>query len=429
MVKEPGQDSAGKALSADAQKDAKQKRPEDSRQKRPERRLTLDFTDSLEKEFGAAAVYGDGSLDFSVFQKLYENYPEKLFDYVCKRIKDLEQTVIKARGRDAAEDSEYDEEVSSWQEQNAKLQKQVKDQRDAMVELIAEHDDALARMRELAREGTTSTTSISQKKSTKLPNRKRFSGGDDPKFASWLIDVENKLETNADHYPTALARMQYVKSMCEGAAAEHLVPRLQKDSLERYRDADDMIEHLKTIYHNANSVTKAKRELRRLYMNDTKFQDFLSKFVLKAQESELPSSQWKDELYELQASYNENMSYRDFVKEYHQTANQLEIIVENERRAPKNRENKGGNGSGASKDDKKNKSGSDKLKDDKSAAKISWAEKKQLIAKGKCFNYKMKGHMANECELNKKDTPDLKALEAAKKADVEESSESENDDA
>jgi hypothetical protein len=174
-------------------------------------------------------------------------------------------------------------------------------------------------------------------------------------------------------------------------------------------------------------------------MNDTKFQDFLSKFVLKAQESELPSSQWKDELYErlspdmqrqlVQASYNDDLSYRDFVKECHQTANRLEIIVENEKRAPKNRGNKGSNGNGAGKDDKKNKSGSDKPKNDKGVAKIPWAEKKQLIAEGKCFNCKMTGHMANECELNKKDTPDLKALEAAKETDAEESSESENDDA
>ncbi|KAI7969144.1 hypothetical protein EIK77_006049 [Talaromyces pinophilus] len=256
-----------------------------------------------------------------------------------------------------------------------------------MVELIAEHDDAiaehndmLARMRKLAHEGTTSTTSISQKKSTKLPNGKRFSGGDDPKFASWLINVENKLETNTDHYPTALSHMQYIKSICKGAAADHLIPRLQKDSPERYHDTNNMIEHLKTIYHNANSVTKAKRKLRRLYMNDTKFQDFLSKFVLKAQESELPSSQWKDELYErlspniqrqlVQASYNNDMSYRDFVKEYHQTANRLEIIIENKKHAPKNRGNKGSNSNGAGKDNRKNKSGSDKPKDDKSKAKI-----------------------------------------------------------
>ncbi|PCG88452.1 Hypothetical protein PENO1_110180 [Penicillium occitanis (nom. inval.)] len=138
-------------------KDAKQKkkRPKDSRQKRLERRLTLDFTESLKKKFGVAA-------------KLYENHPEKLFDYIYKRIEDLEQIVVKAQERDTAEDSEYDEEVSSWQEQNAELWKQVKDQQDAMVKLIAERDnaivecdDVLAHMRELAHEGITSTTSIS----------------------------------------------------------------------------------------------------------------------------------------------------------------------------------------------------------------------------------------------------------------------------
>ncbi|KUL85764.1 hypothetical protein ZTR_08531 [Talaromyces verruculosus] len=198
---------------------------------------------------------------------------------------------------------------------------------------------------------------LDQKKSTKLPDRKRFSGGDDPKFASWLIDVENKLEINTDYYPTALACMQYIKSIYTGAIAEHLVPYLQKSSLERYRDASKMIKHLKTIYYNANSITKAKHELHQLYMNDTKFQDFL--------------------LY-------------------------------------------------ASKDNKKNKSGSDKLKNDKGVAKIPWAEKKQLITEGKCFYYKMPGHIASKCELNKKDTPDLKALEAVKEADTEESSELEN---
>lgn len=69
------------------------------------------------------------------------------------------------------------------------------------------------------------------------------------------------------------------------------MPCLQKDSLEHYHNADDMIKHLKTIYYNANSITKAKRKLRRLYINNTKFQNFLLKFMLKAQKSELPSSQ------------------------------------------------------------------------------------------------------------------------------------------
>ncbi|KAI7972928.1 hypothetical protein EIK77_001166 [Talaromyces pinophilus] len=116
-------------------------------------------------------------------------------------------------------------------------------------------------------------------------------------------------------------------------------------------------------------------------MNNTKFQDFLSKFVLKAQESELLSSQWKDKLYKclspnmqhqlVQASYNNNMSYCDFIKECHQTANHLEIIIENKKRALKNYGNKGSNSNSAGKDNRKNKSGLDKPKNDKGKAKIS----------------------------------------------------------
>lgn len=210
--------------------------------------------------------------------------------------------------------------------------------------------------------------------------------------------------------------------MCEGEAAEHLLPRFRKDSPERYCDVDDILEHLKTIYYDANKVTKAKRELRRLYQNDTKFQDFLSKFVLKAQESELPVSQWKDELYErlspemqrqlVKASYDDHLSYRDFVRECHQTANRLEIITENEKRAPKNRSNK----NGIDKDNKKDRDGAGKdnrsNKGDKDKPKLSWAEHQKLRAEAKCFICKMLGHMADACEFNKKsNAPDLKALE------------------
>jgi len=191
-----------------------------------------------------------------------------------------------------------------------------------MAELIQERDEAQQQLRELERqdrEGSAPAPAPSGKKSSKLPDGKRLADGKDPKFESWLIDIENKLEANADHYPTALARMQYVKSMCEGEAADHLLPRFRKDSPQRYRDINDIIEHLKTIYYNANHVTSATRAFQRLYMNDTKFQIFLSKFVLNAQEAELPATQWKDELYErlsskmqrqlVKESYNNTISY------------------------------------------------------------------------------------------------------------------------
>jgi hypothetical protein len=232
--------------------------------------------------------------------------------------------------------------------------------------------------------------------------------------------------------------MQYVKSMCEGEAAEHLLPRFRKDSPQRYHDVDDIIEHLKTIYHDANRVTSAKRAFRRLYMNDTKFQAFLSKFVLMAQESELPATQWKDELYErlssemqkqlVKASYDDAMGYQSFVRECHQTANRLEMIAENEKRAPKPRGNRDSSGNGTGKENQKGMS--EKLKDNKTKPKIPWAERMKLRAEGKCFICKMPGHMAGNCEFRDKEAkPELKALEPVKEIVKGDISESENDDA
>lgn len=120
----------------------------------------------------------------------------------------------------------------------------------------------LTYIHELVCEGTALTTSISQKKSIKLPNGKYFSSGNNLKFASQLINIENKSEINANYYLTVLAYMQYIKSMYKEAVVEHLIPYLQKDSLEYYHNADDIIKYLKIIYYDANSVTKAKCKLR-----------------------------------------------------------------------------------------------------------------------------------------------------------------------
>jgi hypothetical protein len=67
--------------------------------------------------------------------------------------------------------------------------------------------------------------------------------GKDLKFELWLIDVEGKLEANADYYLTAQARMAYVKSIYKRETANHLLARIRKDSLNYYEDMGDMFEH------------------------------------------------------------------------------------------------------------------------------------------------------------------------------------------
>ncbi|QKX64391.1 uncharacterized protein TRUGW13939_11565 [Talaromyces rugulosus] len=248
------------------------------------------------------------------------------------------------------------------------------------VELITERDAAIA--------NTSPAGGDHKKKTTKLPDGQLLSDGIDPKYESWEIDVENKLEANADHYPTALARMAYVKGMCKGEAANHLLPRFRKDSAQRYQDVGDIFEHLRTIYMDENRVINAKMELRRLAMRDSKFQIFLSKFTLLAQEAGLALSEWKEELYHklsfdmqramIKESTDPMVSYQTFVQGCHTTANRLEQIAEGERRARSR-------GIGSSKGHSQgghqsNTSGGSKPKNEAPQPQLSWEEKKKLMS-------------------------------------------------
>uniref|UniRef100_A0A093UM55 Transposon Tf2-6 polyprotein n=1 Tax=Talaromyces marneffei PM1 TaxID=1077442 RepID=A0A093UM55_TALMA len=282
-----------------------------------DRRLTVDFGD-MELTDQLRGAGQTGALDREAFLRLCVEQPDALFDGLYDHLTRLERQAEKAAERNLEDDDLQEERT----EEITQLKERVKHQRDAMAELIQERDEA---REQLEREGTP-------------------------------------LEANADHYPTPLARMQYVKSMCKGEAATHLLPRFRKDSPQRYRDAEDIIEHLKTLYMDENRIVNAKSKLRRLYMKDSKFQVFLSQFALYAQESELATSQWKDELYErlslemqrhmVKESYDQTMSYATFIQECHKTANRLEQIAETEKRI-RPRGNKGSNGNGASMDGKK----------------------------------------------------------------------------
>jgi hypothetical protein len=72
-----------------------------------------------------------------------------------------------------------------------------------MRELINKRDaaqDMVSRM-----ELGTPTPGVKYPKSTKLLDRQVLVDRKDLKFKSWLINVEGKLEANADHYLTAQA--------------------------------------------------------------------------------------------------------------------------------------------------------------------------------------------------------------------------------
>ncbi|KAJ5836205.1 hypothetical protein N7447_002231 [Penicillium robsamsonii] len=90
------------------------------------------------------------------------------------------------------------------------------------------------------------------RKSTKMPDAPMLNDGKEVRFETWETVIRQKLKANADHYPLPVHRKLYVQSRYEGKAQLHITPRLNAESMNPYRDSEDMIAHLKTVFANPN---------------------------------------------------------------------------------------------------------------------------------------------------------------------------------
>ncbi|EED18927.1 retrotransposon polyprotein, putative [Talaromyces stipitatus ATCC 10500] len=309
-----------------------------------------------------------------------------------------------------------------YQDEIFRKDEELSQKNEAFQRLIDERDELQFAMNKLTlrflnqEPGTGTVAASVTKKSPKIPDGKKLSDGKDPRYESWKIDVRAKLKANKDQYDTPEARRAYVKSMCEGEAAEHLLARLRDDAPDPFIDADDMIEHLDTIYLDANRVSNAKMDFRNLTQGKTRFQTFLSKFALLALDSGLSRSEWKEELYYkmntemkravMRESNDSTMSYEEFVKFCTMQANRLEQIAREEKtqRTADNRNNFNPTASGIPSTDKKSTAAkASNSNDDKKKKSLPWQdpELKPLMEQGLCFNCKQPGHRRNSCPFKK----------------------------
>ena len=83
----------------------------------------------------------------------------------------------------------------------------------------------------------------------------RLSDGIDPTFTEWEALIKTKFLVNANRYSTKKARMQYLFDRTTGEAKSHLKRRCRT---KRFYSAEDIIEHLATIY---SDPSRAQREL------------------------------------------------------------------------------------------------------------------------------------------------------------------------
>jgi hypothetical protein len=81
-------------------------------------------------------------------------------------------------------------------------------------------------------------------------------------------------------------------------AQRHMAPRLRDRAINKYKDSDKILEHLKVIYNNPNCLITAKNKFQQLSIRTSnQFHDFHSNFIYWASEAEIPKTTWKDKLY------------------------------------------------------------------------------------------------------------------------------------
>jgi len=93
-------------------------------------------------------------------------------------------------------------------------------------------------------------------KSFKFLNSSVFINEDESTWNSWRIKMNDKLQTNVNHFDNENICIVYVISRLEDDAAEHIFARCRHDALHSYISINELFEHLKEIYDDQNKNQK-----------------------------------------------------------------------------------------------------------------------------------------------------------------------------
>lgn len=193
------------------------------------RRLTFDMNDfPMNSEAAAADEDGapEADLTLEAFLQRVQDDPEEMFNYLSEQFDRILRNMTQ----------------------------RIDEKDEAILRLIGERDEyqsAFARL-SLQRTAPADAAEPKPRRSAKLPDGLPLDNGKDPKYELWKANVQAKLRANADHYEDAEARMAYVLSMVRGEASSHLLTRMRNNATNRYRDVQDMFDHLDTIYLDVN---------------------------------------------------------------------------------------------------------------------------------------------------------------------------------
>ncbi len=116
-------------------------------------------------------------------------------------------------------------------------------------------------------------------KSFKFSNSSVFIDEDKSTWDSWRIKMNDKLQTNVNHFDNENICIVYVISRLEDDAAEHIFARCRHDALHSYISIDELFEHLKEIYDDQNKNRKCRCKYNALRQADKFFNIFYFNFM------------------------------------------------------------------------------------------------------------------------------------------------------
>ncbi len=153
--------------------------------------------------------------------------------------------------------------------------------------------DRLATILEALAQRTTSS------RSAKVADPPLLTDGTDPTFDNWKLQLRDKLEVNADHFPNARARMAYVFGRTGGDAQTHLRPRYAEESADPFTSEEEMIDHLSSIYEDPFKVQNARLDYKVLNMKTTEtFSTFQTRFLHLAGQAQIPQEDLLPDLFD-----------------------------------------------------------------------------------------------------------------------------------
>ncbi len=113
----------------------------------------------------------------------------------------------------------------------------------------------------------------------KFSNSSIFTDEDESTWDSWRVKMNDKLQTNVDHFNNENICIVYVISRLEDDAAEHIYAWHHHDASHSYISIYELFEHLKEIYDELNRNWKCHHEYNALRQTDKSFNVFYFNFI------------------------------------------------------------------------------------------------------------------------------------------------------